>query len=51
MTEYNYIENRLKDILNNLSESNLSPQYRINQYNALKFYAEEFRKLNCKYTD
>lgn len=51
MTEYQYIENRLKDILNNLSKSNLSSQYRINQKNAFKFYVSELKKFNKTKSD
>lgn len=46
MTEYQYIKNRLKDILINLSKSNLSSQYRINQENAFKFYVTQLKSLD-----
>ncbi len=45
MTEYQYIMNRIKNLLNNLSRSNLSSEYRLNQENAIKFYISELNKF------
>ena len=49
MNEYQYIEKRLKDILSNLSQSNLNSKYRTNQEQAFRFYVEQLKTLKAKH--
>lgn len=47
MTEHQYLEQRLKDLLCTLSQRDLPAQYRANQENAFRFYAHQLRELNA----
>lgn len=46
MTEYEYLKNRIKDLLVILSSNNLPGKIRTNQLYALKFYVTELNILN-----
>lgn len=48
MTERQYLENRIKEILDNLSKAELSLKYRKNQENALRFFVTELKKSLSK---